>query len=243
MPGITGFISRRRTGDEFEKLNEMCNSMMHETFYDKRLFTEESLGIYACGVSIKGSFADKINVNSNENVIVLFSGECYPNEEDYSILSKQGYDARTDVSSYITGLYKKYGKGFVGHLNGWFSGLLIDLNKNKIFLFNDRFGIQRIYYHESEDGLYFSSEAKALLKVLPHLRSFDYKSLGEYFSFDSALEFRTLFSGINILEPGSLWSCNSASIIKEKYFNPDVYRTCKKIISRRFFRRIKKMFR
>ena len=34
-------------------------------------------------------------------------------------------------------------------------------------LFNDRFGLQRIYYHEGKDAFYFAAEAKAILKVQP----------------------------------------------------------------------------
>ena len=54
---------------------------------------------------------------------------------------------------------REYVKQFFESLNGLFSGLLIDLRKNKAFLFNDRYGFDRLYFHESGDELYFASEA------------------------------------------------------------------------------------
>ena len=93
--------------------------------------------------------------------------------------------------------------------------------KEQAFLFNDRYGIGRICYHEYEGRFYFSSEAKSLLKVLPHLRSLDGKSLGEVFSCGSVLQNRTLFSGVSLLPGGSLWSFRkSQPVRKETYFEP-----------------------
>ena len=63
-------------------------------------------------------------------------------------------------------------------LNGLFSGLLVDRRRNLALLFNDRYGIERIYYHETPAALYFASEAKALLRVLPELRAFDEEASG-----------------------------------------------------------------
>jgi len=47
-------------------------------------------------------------------------------------------------------------------------------------LFNDRYGMHRIYYHEAKEAFYFSAEAKAILAVRPELRVMDRRSLGEF---------------------------------------------------------------
>ena len=70
------------------------------------------------------------------------------------------------------------GIGFIERLNGWFSGVLVDLRKQIVVVFNDRYGVNRVYYHETPDGFYFSSEAKSLLKVLPGLRQSGFQRLG-----------------------------------------------------------------
>ena len=75
----------------------------------------------------------------------------------------------------------------------------------KLVLFNDRYGVNRIYYHENADGFYFSSEAKALLKILPDTRQLNLRSLGEVLCCEAVLQNRSLFSGISLLPGGSSW--------------------------------------
>ena len=80
------------------------------------------------------------------------------------------------------------GYGFLEKLNGWFSGVLLDLREQKFVLFNDRYGVNRIYYHEDSRGFYFASEAKALLKILPGTRQLDLRSLGETLCCEAVLQ-------------------------------------------------------
>jgi len=63
-------------------------------------------------------------------------------------------------------------------LNGRFHGLVVDGARGTVTLFNDRYGLQRIYYHESKDAFYFAAEAKAILKVRPELRGTDPRGSG-----------------------------------------------------------------
>ena len=38
-------------------------------------------------------------------------------------------------------------------------------------LFNDRYGMHRLYYHQAKEAFYFAAEAKAILAVRPELRA------------------------------------------------------------------------
>ncbi len=86
-----------------------------------------------------------------------------------------------------------------------FHGLLVDRQRRMISLFNDRFGMHRLYYHEAADSFYFSCEAKAILAVKPELRTLDTHSLGEFVSLSCVLENRTIFKDIRILPAASCW--------------------------------------
>ena len=66
-------------------------------------------------------------------------------------------------------------------------------------LFNDRYGMHRLYYHESKEAFYFAVEAKAILEVCPDLRRADPRGLGEFVACGCVLENRTLFEGIYVL--------------------------------------------
>ena len=88
-------------------------------------------------------------------------------------------------------------------------------------LFNDRFGLQRLYYHEAKDTFYFAAEAKAILKVRPELRATDPRGMGEFIVCGCVLENRTLFSGIHVLPPGSSWYFRGGKLEKKAaYFEP-----------------------
>jgi asparagine synthase (glutamine-hydrolysing) len=81
--------------------------------------------------------------------------------------------------------------------------------------------MHRLYYHETPDAFYFASDAKALLALCPETRSFDPQGLGEFIACGTVLENRTLFKGIRILPPGSLWIFENGRLAqKTTYFNP-----------------------
>src|SRR5207253_2346260 len=111
----------------------------------------------------------------------------------------------TDDTSWLVRAYEEQGPAFIEKLNGWFSGVVLDLRHDRAILFNDRYGLSRIYVHEHADGVYFSSEAKSLLRVLPSARQLDPVGLAEFCSAGCALQHRTLFAGISLLPPASRW--------------------------------------
>ena len=106
-------------------------------------------------------------------------------------------------------------------LNGIFHGLLVDRARGTATLFNDRYGMHRVYYHEGKDAFYFAAEAKAILAVCPELRSADPRGLGEFVACSCVLENRTIFTDIHVLPGASLWSFRNGSIDKKTtYFLP-----------------------
>ena len=119
-------------------------------------------------------------------------------------LRQKGHQLGQAAGSWLVHLYEEEGDRFFEKLNGLFSGLLIDKRQSKAFLFNDRYGVERIYWHETEDAVFFASEAKALLRVLPELREFDRRGsrsiLGLWLYVGRSA---TLFRGVHLL-PGAL---------------------------------------
>ena len=134
---------------------------------------------------------------------------------------RNGGSACLAGTSHLVRLYEEKGEHFLGELNGSFAGLLIDLRKKKAILFNDRYGLGRIYYHESSDGFFFASEAEIVLAVLPGLRSFDQRSLAEFYSVGCVLQNRSLFKGVSLLPGGSQWTFHrDGRIERQRYFDP-----------------------
>src|SRR5260221_14700444 len=88
----------------------------------------------------------------------------------------------TEGSAYLVHLYEE-DPTFPAGLNGIFHGLLTDRARGTATLFNDRYGMHRIYYHESKEAFYFAAEAKAILAVRPELKTADPRGLGEMVAF------------------------------------------------------------
>jgi len=106
-------------------------------------------------------------------------------------------------------------------LNSRFQGLLVEKTAGTATLFNDRYGMHRVYYHESQDAFYFAAEAKAILKVCPELRVMDPRGMGELVSCGCVLENRTVFRNISVLPPASAWVFRNGVIERKgSYFDP-----------------------
>jgi asparagine synthase (glutamine-hydrolysing) len=222
MPGIAGIIGAGLHSKNRVDVESMVGCMLHEAFYKSGTFVSEEAGVAVGWTCHPDSFSDGMPVwNEQRSVCLIFCGEDY---QDYSSI-KGRLGNRHHLSgakaSYLIHAYEEFGLKFLNRTNGWFSGLIVDLRANEAFLFNDRYGVGRICYHEHAGKLYFASEAKSLLKVLPHLRSLDQRSLGEVFCCGSVLQNRTLFSGVSVMPPASVWSFSSSQLArKDTYFDP-----------------------
>jgi asparagine synthase (glutamine-hydrolysing) len=221
MPGIVGLIGKLpRTGAE-EQLTRMVDTIRHEAFYKTGTRIDESLGVYVGWAVQEHSFSDGTPYcNEKGDIALVFSGEEYPEPGTTRRLKERGHAFDTQTASYLVHLYEE-DQAFPVGLNGMFHGLAIDRARGTVTLFNDRYGMHPIYYHESEDAFYFATEAKAILAVRGELRTADPKSLGEFVSFSCVLENRTIFKGIHVLPGASAWMFRNGTVEKKStYFQP-----------------------
>jgi len=198
----------------------MVEPLLHESFYVAGTWADESLGVYVGWVARKGSFSDRMPLrNERGDVVLAFSGEEFPEPGTAQRLKEQGHELDLDGPSYLVHLYEE-DASFPTGLNGRFHGLLADRSRGIAMLFNDRFGMHRIYLHQSSDAFYFAAEAKAILAVRPELRQMDSRGFGEFVACGAVLEDRTLFKDISVLPPASAWVFQNGSLERKSYFHP-----------------------
>ncbi len=241
MPGIVGIISQRPSQEYHPLAKSMVKCLMHEPFYRDGMYSNEELGLWLGWVNHEGSFSDCLPVwNEKKDICLLFSGEDFADQPDIDALRTRGHEFGSDDASYLVHLYEEMGCAFLEKLNGWFTGVLVDLREEKLVLFNDRFGVSRIYYHEDASGFYFASEAKSLLKILAGTRQLNLRSLGEVLCCEAVLQNRSLFSGISLLPPGSAWVFSRGEPVKKKrYFNPESWETQPDLGGSEFYEKLK----
>ena len=222
----------------------MVGALRHEDFYVAGTWVDESLGVYVGWVARKGSFCcDEMPLrNEREDVALVFSGEEFPDPGTPQGLKERGHDLHPSPASYLVHLYEE-DASFPAALNGRFHGILSDRNRGTAVLFNDRYGMHRLYYHEAKDTFYFAAEAKAILAVRSELRSADPRGLGEFISCGAVLENRTLFEGIHVLPPGSAWVFRGALLKKKvSYFHPREWEEQEKLEPEAYYREFREVF-
>ena len=221
MPGIAGLITKLPRAQAIAELRRMAASMVHESFYGTGVYSDETQGVYVAWCAREGSLADDIPLrNERGDVTLFFAGEEFPEPNLSLRLRQKGHDLDDRPSSHLVHEYED-DQTFPARLNGRFQGLLIDSTRGLATLFNDRYGMQRLYYHESPDAFYFAGEAKAILAVRPELRRANAAALGELVALGCVLDNRTIFDGIDVLPGASRWTFRAGTLDrKETYFQP-----------------------
>lgn len=222
----------------------MVKCMMHEPFYTSGALAEDRLNVAAGWVCHQGSYSDCQPIwNERRDICLIFWGEHFSDDREARELSEAGRPGPEGTAAYLIHLYEQLGANFFARLNGTFCGLVIDLRENIVVLFNDRYGLARIYYHQGPSGFYFSSEAKSLLKVLPPLRKLDPRGFGEFFTCGGPLQNRSLFEGISILPPGSAWVFRLGEAVKKKsYFTSDAWERQSTLGGEEYYQTLKETF-
>jgi asparagine synthase (glutamine-hydrolysing) len=222
VPGIVGLITTQPPSSARVQLADMLQAVQHESFYNSGTSIDESLGLYVGWTALKDSFSDGMPIsNEKEDICLVFSGEEYPDPRTVRQVRTNGHRLGSCDSAYLVHLYEE-NPGFVGSLNGMFHGVIADRRRCVVNLFNDRYGMHRLYYYESNDGFYFAAEAKAILAARPELRICDLRGLGEFVSCSCVLANRTIFKDIHVLPAASSWTFRRGGQLNSKttYFQP-----------------------
>lgn len=149
------------------------------------------------------------------NFFFLYNGEFYNYQE---------YDTHKTKSDTLT-LFNKLvteGVDFLHKVNGMWSFVFGDLEKNKIFLSRDRYGKKPLYYFKNENLFIASSEIKSIFKYLDkkireinpeHLASFMRTKLIDSSSRD------TFYKDIKSVRPGEVLELNNLNLEIKKFLN------------------------
>ena len=219
MPGITGIIRRERYHGIERDLRLMTEAMRHESFYAGGQYINRDVGLYIGWVAHPNTLGACMPFVSQDNqVVLIISGEHF--QTHHGSVSRSHEGIREQSGEHFLHLYRESEDRFLRSLNGWFSGVAVDLAKGKVTLFNDRYGMGRIYWHRGDGEFIFGSEAKSLLRVRNQLRAIELDSLAEFLNFNCVMGNKTLFKGVSLLPGASSWSfIGSAAPQKKKYFD------------------------
>jgi asparagine synthase (glutamine-hydrolysing) len=204
MPGIFGVVDTSLIKAErpdqaiVELVRQMAAAMLYESFYSVHLVSCPGLGACVGQVQLKDS-ADQGTTLGHGYPFALTTGEAVPQ----------------------TPAIDEEGDETVRRIEGRCAGFVADQRASKCFLFNDRYGRERLFLHADGTRTFFSSEAKAILAVAPTTRAFDPIGLAEFVASGCTLGSRSLFRDIEVLEPGMVVTFERAGVRRRRFFNAE----------------------
>lgn len=243
MPGIFGLVTRMPREWAEADLRLMLGAMVHGSSYATATLIDESLGVYAgCAAPVPSFAGVEALRNGRGDVAMLFAGEEYSRPCGRRGCTDGKSFRPAGSLSYLLGQYE-HDRAFPAALNGRFQGLVVDGPRERVALFNDRWGMHRLYFRERPGVTYFAAEAKAILAVAGTGATIDPRGLGEFVSCGCVLEDRTVFAGIRALPPASLWLFRHAEVeTKRRYFTPEEWEGQSVLDPARFYRELRGVF-
>ncbi|MEV0219887.1 asparagine synthase (glutamine-hydrolyzing) [Streptomyces sp. NPDC050704] len=149
---------------------------------------------------------------------LTFCGEVYNFRELRDELSAKGHRFRTrSDTEVVLHAYLEWGEALVDRLNGMYAFGIWDTRTEELLLVRDRMGVKPLYYHETEHGIIFGSEPKALFAnpVVP--RTVDATGLCEALDMVKTPE-QAVFSALREVRPGQLLRVRRQGTRRRRYW-------------------------
>ena len=141
--------------------------------------------------------------NEDGTVWVTFNGEIFNYVELREELRHRGHTFRTaGDTEVIVHAWEEWGEECFSRFNGQWAFALWDRRAERLVLSRDRLGVRPLFFTRLLTGLLFASEVKSIFADPSVERAFDPVGLDQTFTFWSPIAPRTVYRGIEQLEPG-----------------------------------------
>lgn len=208
MGGFIGYLANQRVELEEKEekiLESMMESIKHRGANDSGFHSDDYIRL-GCQNSNTMNAENNHQPLSYENnrYWIVFDGAIYNQMELVRQLEKQGYIFQTySETELLLILYAHRKEGVLEDLRGVFSFLIWDKEEKELFGARDSFGVKPFYYMENKEGLYFSSEMKALYGPCAWDKNdINLEAVHNYFTYQYVPEPQTMEENIRKLEAG-----------------------------------------
>ncbi len=141
--------------------------------------------------------------NEDGTVWVTFNGEIFNYVELTGELRRRGHTFRTaSDTEVIVHAWEEWREECFSRFNGQWAIALWDRRAERLVLSRDRLGVRPLFFTRMLGGLRFASEVKSIFADPSVERAFDPAGLDQTFTYWSPVPPRTVFRGIEQLEPG-----------------------------------------
>jgi len=166
--------------------------------------------------------------DNSGRIHLVFNGEIY----NYKELQKKYFPNGQGLlngseAALLIGLYEKYGAEFVKLIEGMFAIAIYDVAAEELLLIRDRVGKKPLCYSIlSNQTIYFASETKALIEILPE-KTLRKSAITEVMTFGYVLGPDTAFTEVKFLLPGQIGKFKKGVWKTEMYWQPSFEKSIK----------------
>ena len=219
MCGIAGIISENPSLEDLTimLLEQAHRGPDHTGFYVDKNFSvlgHNRLSIIDLSKQANQPFSDQTN-----RFYLTYNGEIYNYKElREELQSKYNFKTSSDTEVLLAS-YMIWGKNCLEKFNGMFAFAIWDKKNKSLFAARDRFGVKPFYYLNSNKGLIFSSEIKAI-KAIRRGNQPNIKVWANYFSYGSyGMPSDTFYKNIFQLPAGHYLEFSNKKLNIQKWYN------------------------
>ncbi|MGB0916224.1 MAG: asparagine synthase (glutamine-hydrolyzing) [Flavobacteriales bacterium] len=221
MCGICGVVGLDGQHAEEGVVRNMMHAIKHRGPDDEGVYMNNHVGLGHVRLSIidLSAAGHQPMFTSDRRHLIVFNGEIY----NYIELKKEleleyNFQTKTDTEV-ILAAYLKWGEACLNRFNGDFAFVIYDTQTEEIFGARDRYGIKPFYYTIQENKLYFSSEIKSLVPVLP-ARNVNKAAVFEYVVYNRTDQNNdTFFEGVSKVPHGHFFTIKNKELKFHRWYN------------------------
>jgi asparagine synthase (glutamine-hydrolysing) len=203
MCGIVGILSRNPNRDV--DLESAMQRLKHRGPDDRGILSDCHIHLGHTRLSILdlSPLGHQPMSYQNGRFWITFNGEIYNYLELRQKLVGLGHQfvSQTDTEVLLAA-YSQWGVSCLEKLRGMFAFGIWDRQEKKLFLARDRVGEKPLYYWVDGNTLYFASELKALITLLPQIPELDPVAIDLYLHYLFVPEPQTPLVGVSKLPAG-----------------------------------------
>ncbi|MBT6029457.1 MAG: asparagine synthase (glutamine-hydrolyzing) [Crocinitomicaceae bacterium] len=222
MCGIVGLINKNKDAQK-EVITAMSSRVIHRGPDGHGLHLYKQFGIAHRRLSfIDVEGGAQPLCNEDGSIWISYNGELYNFQDLRLELEKLGHIFKTKSDTeVIIHAYEEWGTDCPKRFQGMFAFVILDQNKEQVFIARDHIGIKPLFYSVQEGFTAIASELQAFKSVPEFDFSLDLRAMDQYLWFQYILAPNTIFEKVKKLEPGHSLIFNSEGkiIYHENYWD------------------------
>jgi asparagine synthase (glutamine-hydrolysing) len=207
MCGIAGYVSTSNVNDPspVDAVRRMSDRMRKRGPDAEGIWTSKGVvfGHRRLAILDLDRRSDQPMVANDGNYAIALNGEIYNFRELRADLQARGVAFRTTSDTEVLlALYALEGERMLPRLRGMFAFAIWNVHSHELFLARDPYGIKPLYYAQTECGLVFASQVKALLASELVSVSCETAGVAGFYLWGNVPEPWTLYRGVFALPAG-----------------------------------------